>query len=169
MASALTGIRSTHVGELFMATALTDAPTKENLADTGSNFTISANKVKNVIDIGMTLGWEKNRIDIPTYGEDTSESFVGQKGAGELTFSFINEFDNTLHAKIRDQAYNDNGIKYGFCIKYSSNSTGEADKITWAYMAGYLQSVAVNTNQGEAITVDVTVAVTGRRYEISNS
>ena len=159
--SGTSGHLSSHIGELYMASPITSAVDLAGI----KALAIANNSVPSITDIGIVLGWDRPKIDIPTYGDVTAESIVGQKTPAEFTFSFALEFDNSMHTTILDTSDADDGTLRAFVISLSQTSTA----IEYIYLTGRLQTVNVNATQGDAIMVDVTVATTGRRYRFSNT
>lgn len=176
-------ILSTHKGKVYMGTDATTPtitlPTDDN-DDRGkitsalvtafiSGNTKKADKIINIVDIGMPVSWEKNRIDLPFYGDTTASSIVGQKNSGDFTFTITVNLSNATHKIImdakatKDNIDEDDGILRGFVVEYAQSST----KKDYFYFTGYLQSVQLNGSEGDALKVDVTVAVSGRRATVS--
>ena len=176
-------ILSSHKGKVYIGTDTTTPtitlPTTPDNDDRGkvtsaliASFIASdgdAKEIINLVDIGMPLSWEKNRIDLPYYGDTTASALVGQKNAGEFTFSFIVKFDDDTHKIIMDaEATKDNidaddGILRGFVIEFTQSAT----KKSYIYFTGYLQSVQVSASEGDTVKADVTVAVSGRRATVA--
>ena len=155
--------------KLFMSTAITDFSLANIKGIAGDD---DANEIKNVTSIDMPLGWEKEKIELSIFGNQYKTFIFGQNNLMEFTFSFYLNFNDAKHKDIMDSETTGTdsnaeawaGTQRGFMARYTDGTN-----MNYTYFTGYLNSVKLMTDFGDANKVEATVAIDGQMYTIAES
>lgn len=126
--------------------------TGTSTAATIATASTSATLIKDIRDIGG-IAKERNIIDVPVYGQDSTDQIPGQINSNTFDFSVTLNLDNTLHKSIRDD---DATQMATFVMKIS-----KGNQATYCVFNGFVGNATITPPIDDVVAMEVTVARVG--------
>lgn len=147
----MAGITGRVVGfraEMFKIPTQTGVVTAATIATAA----IGSTKIKDVRDIGG-IAKERNIIDVPVYGQDSTDQIPGQINASTFDFSVTMNLSDTVHKAIRDD---DATQMATYVMKISKGA-----EVTYCVFNGFIGNSTVNEPIDDVMTMDISIARVG--------
>ena len=143
-------------------TAITNITTADTLTELVALFSSAAGfkEVKNVREFPQ-IGTPANIVNVPTYGQKTSQQIQGQSDAPtlEITVNYVAEDMQAIHALIDGQEKLFRFMMAGAAVTQDEGAASTlAVENTEFYFVGKVEAILVNPSLSDSITATVTLS-----------